>query len=186
MLGEDKSQLIFNGEIYNYPEISAKLTEYRWKSKSDTEVLIASLQLRGLDETLKNVRGQFAFSWMSADMNHVVLARDAFGEKPLYYFLEKGVLCYGSEIGAVRRVREGLDLDTKVNRESARNYLQLGYVSGHESIFEGINRVLPGSVIEFHRSAATWERGNSYFWHRRWTGIPDRDPPTLLQLERTI
>lgn len=185
-LGEDKSLLVFNGEIYNYLEISRKLTEYRWKSNSDTEVLAASLQLKGVEETLKNVRGQFAFSWTSADMNHVVIARDAFGEKPLYYFLEKGVLCYGSEIGAVRRVREALNLDTKVNRESAHQYLQIGYVSGHDSIFEGINRVLPGSVIEFHRGDVEWKMDNSYFWHRRWTGLPEYDPPTLLQVECSI
>ena len=83
-------QIVFNGEIYNYKEIKELLNKdfvdnSFWKGSSDTEVLLTAIEFLGLNKTLELVRGMFAFSLWDKENREIILVRDRFGEKPLYW-----------------------------------------------------------------------------------------------------
>ena len=81
---------MFNGEIYNFKILKDKyLTNYNFKSTSDTEVLLALIELYGFSDIIKKLEGMFAISLYDKFLNKIYLARDRFGEKPLYYFHTK-------------------------------------------------------------------------------------------------
>lgn len=86
MISSDKKHiLLFNGEIYNYKELKNKLREkYLFKTESDTEVLLAMLKIYGY-KCIEEINGMFAFCYFDVEKNTYILARDRFGQKPLYY-----------------------------------------------------------------------------------------------------
>ena len=98
MLSLDKCVILaFNGEIYNYLELKAELSDYPFQGSSDTEVLLAAYKTWGLD-CLKKLIGMFAFALWDARIKMVYLVRDRFGVKPLYYgYIGKGI-AFASEI----------------------------------------------------------------------------------------
>lgn len=95
----------YNGEIYNFQDIKKKLDNQfsiSWKGYSDTEVLLNAISFFGLHETLDIVKGMFAFALLDKKENTLVLARDPFGEKPLYFTHQKNTLIFASELKALR------------------------------------------------------------------------------------
>ena len=93
----------FNGEIYNHLKLREELKQLKhnikWKGTSDTETLLESISLLGLDKTLSNLRGMFAFSLYDKKTKKIYLIRDRFGEKPLYLVsLKNGIFAFASEI----------------------------------------------------------------------------------------
>src|SRR5579864_8620740 len=137
--------IVFNGEIYNFRELRATQlsSEYPFSTHSDTEVILASYAAWG-DAMVSHLRGMFAFGlWDSADRK-LLLARDRFGKKPLFYAERDGHLFFASELKALRRV-----VPAEADRVALAEYLILGYVPGHRTIYRGIHRVLPGHVLEF-------------------------------------
>ena len=86
--------LIFNGEIYNFVEIrdKLKLLGYSFKTTSDTEVLAKALVHWG-EKALSYLEGMWSFAWYNEESNELILSRDRFGEKPLYYFKDKDSIC---------------------------------------------------------------------------------------------
>ena len=109
---ETKSRIIFNGEIYNFSDIKSELIKnynIRFNSTGDTEVLLKSLTTKGLDQTLNFIDGMFAFAFYDAKNNELSLARDRFGEKPLYYYFDENQLYFSSDIRAIERTLNSLD-----------------------------------------------------------------------------
>jgi len=142
--------IAFNGEIYNHLELREILKSENeapvWVGQSDTETLVAAISAWGLRATLDKCVGMFALVLYDRFDKSLTLARDRIGEKPLYYGYLGGALCVASEPKALRAVnRKPLHL----NSRAVVSYLQFGYVSGTESIFEGIFRVPPGALITF-------------------------------------
>ena len=91
----------YNGEIYNFQDIKNKLDNQfsiSWKGHSDTEVLLNSISFFGLHETLKIIKGMFAFALLDKKENTLILARDPFGEKPLYFSHQNNTLIFASEL----------------------------------------------------------------------------------------
>jgi len=111
---ENRFILTFNGEIYNFKEIKACLN-YNFKSNSDSEVIIASVKLKGIDWFLNNANGMFAFAIFDKKEDKLILARDRFGIKPLYYFKEKETMVFSSETSSI--FASGL-VKREVRRES--------------------------------------------------------------------
>ena len=99
---EKKIWITFNGEIYNFREIRKELENlgYLFRSNSDTEVIINSYKAWGIKSILK-FNGMFAFSLWDADRHQLFLVRDRYGIKPLYYYLNDGLLIFASEIRAI-------------------------------------------------------------------------------------
>lgn len=145
---EDGSiQVVFNGEIYNYRELREELLArgHRLHTASDTEVLVHLYEELG-ERMPERLNGMFAFALWDAPRRRLFLARDRFGEKPLYYStqLPEMRLCFASEITAL------LDLpgiDRSVRPESVPEFLTSGYVADPHTIYRQIERLPPGCSL---------------------------------------
>src|SRR5947209_5082857 len=124
---EDRSVwVVFNGEIYNFPELRARLESrgHRFCTNSDTEVIVHLYEDHGSD-CVDYLRGMFAFALWDDDRQRLLLARDRFGKKPLHYALHDGRLLFGSEIKALLAGDPTLaDLDS----EGLLNFFSFGYI----------------------------------------------------------
>lgn len=146
--------IAFNGEIYNHPEMRAELDAIgaglRWRSRSDTETLLEAFEQWGVEQTLDRAVGMFAIALWDTSARRLHLARDRFGEKPLYYGWVGRDFLFGSELKALRAF-PGFVND--VSRESLALYLQFLYVPAPRSIFSGIYKLEPGCVLSIDASA---------------------------------
>ncbi len=137
--------LVFNGEIYNYPELKAELEQkgYEFRTKSDTEVLLASYLAYGT-EAFPRINGMFACAFWDARSGQLVLARDRFGKKPLYYRRNAHRFLFGSEIKAL--LAHGT-IERKVDVGALHEYLTHGYIVGEQSILDGVRRLPAAHVL---------------------------------------
>ncbi len=143
----------YNGEIYNYRELTRSLAlgGARFRTRSDTEALIEGLQRRGAD-FVGDLRGMYAFAWWNARTRTLTLARDRFGEKPLYYAVTPdNFLLFASEIGAIKASRL---MALAHAPEALADYFFYGYVPDPKSIYDGVFKLPPGSMLTCERGAA--------------------------------
>ncbi|MFH1048213.1 MAG: asparagine synthase (glutamine-hydrolyzing) [Patescibacteria group bacterium] len=155
--------IVFNGEIYNYKEFKKNLKQnHIWKSKTDTEVLIHGYEDYGQD-VVKKIEGMFAFAIYEKDKQLITLARDHFGKKPLYYYLDENVFCFASEIKAIIKNKE-IKKKLKIDRLSLTKYLFYGYIPSPNSIFDKIKKLEPSTVIQF--DIKNWKLVNKHqYWN---------------------
>ncbi len=152
--------IVFNGEIYNYRELRATLERdgHRFRTGSDTEVLLAVYQRQGING-LRLLNGMFAFALWDRRCETLFLVRDRLGIKPLYYsWAPDGALVFGSEIKSILAYP---GIERRARLESISEYLSFRRVLGQETFFEGIERLEPGTFMEVSRGAAisrTWWR----------------------------
>ena len=135
--------LVYNGEIYNYIELRQKLIQggQQFRTFSDTEVLLWMLIQEGA-EALPQLNGMFAFFFLDTESGEWLMARDPFGIKPLYYTeMVDGTLAFASEIKALL-VHPGVS--ARLNTSTLQHYIALQYCLGNETLFEGIQKLLPG------------------------------------------
>lgn len=135
-----------NGEIYNYRELRRQLEPrgYLFSSHSDTEVLAHGYAEWGIDGLLDRIDGMYAISVLDRDTRHLHLARDRFGEKPLFYAHSESRFAYASNLVVLASLPwVGEDVDSR----SLDRYLALHYVPGDSTIFKSIKRVLPGERL---------------------------------------
>ncbi len=100
MYSERGNIFIYNGEVYNYKEIKSNLS-YAFKTESDTEAILIGIDLKGIDWTLNQCNGMFAFSYYDVSSRTMYLARDRMGVKPLYYYAKERLLVFASEIKSI-------------------------------------------------------------------------------------
>jgi asparagine synthase (glutamine-hydrolysing) len=175
-LSRDGAVVAFqNGEIYNYLDLRQLLTKkgYRFISDSDTEVLAHGFTEWGAEGLLERLDGMYAVAILDRTTRELHLARDRFGEKPLFYTCSKGRFAYSSSLLALA----ALDwVSEEIDRESLDRYLALHYVPGDATIFKAIRRVLPGERLVIPTDDATPRR---YRYHTLRLGeekrISDRD-----------
>ena len=156
--------LTFNGEIYNFRELRAELEAlgHTFERDSDTEVLLRAY--RQWDErVVERLRGMFAFAIWDARRGTLFLARDRYGEKPLFLREEAGNLYFASEIKALLTVPEARPA---VDVAAVWDYLAFRYVPGPKTLLEGIRKLAPGTC-------ATWRDG--MLAHRRYWTAPDHE-----------
>src|ERR1700732_1690538 len=138
--------ITFNGEIYNYRELRSELLAlgHPFRGASDTEVLLAAIEQWGLGAAVQRASGMSARGLWDARERTLHLARDRFGEKPLYYGVLGGTLLFGSELKALRRShcwRADIDRDALVL------LMRHGYIPAPYSIFRQVKKVCPGSIV---------------------------------------
>ena len=142
--------IAFNGEVYNHRELRAELENplagavAGLRGRSDTEVLLAAFERWGIEGALTRAVGMFALALWDRHERRLTLARDRLGEKPLYYGWSDGVFLFGSELKALRahpRFRSEID------RESLAQYLRYSAVPAPRSIYRGIAKLLPGTLL---------------------------------------
>jgi len=135
--------LMANGEIYNHLELHADVPQARLATHSDCELPLHLYRKFGLDFP-KHLRGMYAIALHDPASGRLVLARDPFGIKPLYYAETPLGLLFGSEAQAL--LRSGL-VAGELMRQSRNELLELQFTTGRETIFAGISRVLPGETL---------------------------------------
>lgn len=148
----DKSgryHLVFNGEIYNYKELRQDLLNkgYSLESETDTEVLLYHIIEYGIDG-INDFNGFFAFSIFDEETNELLLARDRFGIKPLFYSEDEDKFIFGSELSAVLAYQPD---KRDINPNAISAYLQYNYVPGPMSIYKHIQKVSPGKWIKVRK-----------------------------------
>ncbi len=136
--------IVFNGEIFNFAELRESLIEkgYTFSTNGDVEVLL-NLYIEEKEHCLNKLKGFFAFSVYDREKGDIFIARDRFGVKPLYYFINEDFLCWSSELRSVQYINEGREL----NLSALNTYLQLNYLPGARSILSGIKRLEPGTFL---------------------------------------
>jgi len=149
MFNEDKTVVIvFNGEIFNFQELREKLIKsgHKFKSKTDTETVVHCYEQYGIEKTVSQLRGFFAFVLWDSKRKTIFLVRDRIGVKPLYYFQEGKKLFFASEIKAILECEE---IKKTVNERAYKQYLVFQASLGEETMFEGIKKVLPATITAF-------------------------------------
>ena len=145
--GRGRFVIVFNGEIYNHAELRKELdsvTRRDWVGHSDTETLLAGFEDWGVTQTLERTVGMFAIAAWDRDERRMFLARDRFGEKPLYYGWSRGALIFGSELKALRQYP---GFDNPVDPDTLALYMQYMSVPAPYSIYRGIYKLQPGCVL---------------------------------------
>ena len=140
--------IVFNGEIYNHRELRRDLTDVApdlaFRGHSDTEVMLAAFERWGFAESLQKLNGMFAFALFDTHKSCLHLVRDRIGEKPLYYMHAGDSFVFGSELKALARHPKWRP---EIDRAALKGYLRYAYVGGRASIYEGVKKVQPGSVV---------------------------------------
>lgn len=138
--------IVYNGEIYNHAELRSQLEArgHQYRSKSDTETIVHLYEEYG-PECVRHLRGMFAFVLWDQRRRKLFAARDRLGIKPFYYLWDSGVLLFASEIKALLAYPR---VHAELNREGLPEYLAFGYLSGEETLFAGIRKLLPGQTLE--------------------------------------
>lgn len=141
-----KSYIIFNGEIYNFKVLKKELVKkgVKFFTESDTEVIIKGFEEYGLD-WFRRLDGMFAIAIYDQLKESITLARDRFGIKPLYYFLDNDLLYFASEHKAFRDNRSYMK--KKISRKAFSEYLHYGYSLENQTILDQVNQVPPGSIL---------------------------------------
>jgi asparagine synthase (glutamine-hydrolysing) len=144
--------LSYNGEIYNFDDLRRDLeaagAPFEWKGHSDTEVLLAGVERWGLADTLRRAAGMFALALWDRETGTLQLARDRMGEKPLYYGWqgegEERAFLFSSE---VKGLKQHPAFDGEIDRAALTLYLRHNYVPTPYSIFKGIAKLRPGTIL---------------------------------------
>jgi asparagine synthase (glutamine-hydrolysing) len=137
--------IVFNGEIFNYPELRAELPG-EFQSGTDTEVLLEGIAAWGIESALTRAAGMFALGLWDHRERELTLARDRLGEKPLVYFYNGRTLAFTSEMKALRGFHGGAMEPLAVDA-----YLALGYIPAPLAIFRGCRKLEPGQMLRVKR-----------------------------------
>ena len=153
--------MVYNGEIYNFAAIRAELEALGWRFRghSDTEVMLAAFEEWGLTASIERLAGMFALALWDRRDHLLHLARDRFGEKPLYYGWQRGTLLFGSEL---KSLRAHPAFHASVDRDALTLFFRHNYVPAPRSIYEGISKVGAASIVTIDRkgvatSARYWK-----------------------------
>ncbi|MBL51923.1 MAG: asparagine synthase (glutamine-hydrolyzing) [Candidatus Marinimicrobia bacterium] len=155
--------ITFNGEIYNHLKIRKKLKEQNlinhWKGTSDTETFLAAFSSWGIKKTLEESRGMFAFSLWDKRKKELILGRDRFGEKPLYYGWNGNIFLFGSELKALK---SHVSFIEEIDKEALSLYLQNSYVPCPRSIYKNIKKLEPSTIAKISFNSNQVKKEN--FW----------------------
>jgi asparagine synthase (glutamine-hydrolysing) len=163
--------LVFNGEIYNYQELRRELIGQgaQFRTSSDSEVLIEAYKAWG-DDCVSRFNGMFAFALWDQRRQRMLLARDRFGKKPLFYYLDNGGIVFASDPMSLIAHPA---VPRRINTVAVRQFVTLGYVLGSECILDGVAKLKPAHclVLERGRPASLrryWDLAPAFKDKTRW------------------
>ncbi|MBD0779702.1 asparagine synthase (glutamine-hydrolyzing) [Maribacter sp. ANRC-HE7] len=139
--------VVFNGEIYNFKEIKEKLN-YSFATNSDTEVILAAVQEKGIDWFIEQSNGMFSIALYNSQTKDLFLIRDRLGIKPLYYYNDGSNLIFSSEIKAI--LKSGL-VKSVFNELAVDEYLANRYIRAPFTFFKNIYQVNPGTYLHVNQ-----------------------------------
>lgn len=151
--------ICYNGEIYNHMDLRALHGgDFPWRGGSDTETLLETLSKFGIDKTLDLAIGMFAFALWDRSKRELILCRDRFGEKPLYYSRLGGLLLFASDLAALVRYP---GFDSELDIEALTEYMRYNYIAAPRSIYRSTQKLEPGSYVIISRDG---ERVRNRYW----------------------
>ncbi|MDP1857956.1 MAG: asparagine synthase (glutamine-hydrolyzing) [Gemmatimonadaceae bacterium] len=165
---------VLNGEIYNYPSLRGQLLDngHELRSRTDTEVLVHLYEEHG-EALVHELEGMYSFAVWDTERRRLLIARDRFGEKPLFYRSSGGRLTFASELTALQR---GLESADAVDPVSLAAYLALGYVPGSRSMVCDVHQIPPACML-------TWSSANPVAQVSRYWRMPASSPAAAASLE---
>ena len=179
MYNEDGSVVIvFNGEIYNFPELRPKLQAmgHVFRNRCDTEAIIHAWESWGPD-CLQHLHGMFAFALWDRGQQTLFLARDRLGKKPLYYARTSGgALVFGSEM---KSLAQAPDLKRKISAAAVDDFFAMGYVPDPHTIYEGVHKLPAAHYLLLRRGAHAAPRR---YWSAPTTAQPMAEADAVAQL----
>ncbi|MBV1788887.1 asparagine synthase (glutamine-hydrolyzing) [Marinobacterium sp. D7] len=175
MLNGDHA-LVFNGEIYNFQTLGACATSQgrRFNGHSDTEVLLDGLGYEG-HHFITRLDGMFAFGWYDITRSELTLARDPFGEKPLYYCMQNGLFAFASELQALTLLP---GFDATISKANIATYLAFQHPPAPYTIYKNCSKLLPGTYLRVNRQGIGGACGYFQF-------LTDSTPSSLSLDEQT-
>ncbi|EEA95859.1 asparagine synthase [Pseudovibrio sp. JE062] len=157
--------LVYNGEIYNFPDIKAKLEEAglvsNWTGHSDTEVFLCALDHYGIKNTLQMCHGMFSFALWDRKEKVLSLARDRMGEKPLYYALQNNRFYFSSELNALK-VWPTLSLS--VDKDAIAECVRGGYIPAPLSLYKEVQKLEAGQILHVEPAGDHFALRKEAYW----------------------
>jgi len=177
--------IVFNGEVYNHTRLRPELekTGYPWRGHSDTEVILAAIEHWGLEGAVNRFIGMFAMAVWDRQQRSLVLVRDRLGVKPLYYGWVGGAFVFASELKAFEAMP---GFDNAVDRDALCLYMRHNCVPAPHSIYRGIRKLMPGTLLRVDVDLArveaqesTLASRTSAFWSAREVAEKGVADPTM-------
>jgi asparagine synthase (glutamine-hydrolysing) len=172
---EESVWVVFNGEIYNYPELKEELTSFghTFRTKADTEVIVHGYKQWG-DDVLNHLNGMFGLAIWDVRQQRLVIARDRFGIKLIYYNDDGKALHFGSEIRAVAAASEEPE---DIDPTSLNLFLRYRYTPSPRTVFRGIQKLAPGTMLVCEGRKTSIRQ-----WYR-YAPVPFDPPKSDLQAQ---
>ena len=157
--------IVFNGEIYNFRHLRSEMEGdgYPFFGRSDTEVLLAAIDMWGIEPALQRIEGMFAFALWDKTLRELTLARDRVGKKPLYYGWFRGAFLFGSEL---RALCAHPDFTGEIDRGALGRYARDGWYSGQHTVYRNVRRLQPGCYLRI-RADENEHAGQVAYWSAR-------------------
>jgi asparagine synthase (glutamine-hydrolysing) len=183
---EDESLwVVCNGEIYNYRELRAELLKagHAFRTHSDVEVVLHLYEEYG-DKFLDRISGMYAIALWDVRRKRLLLVRDRMGQKPLYYSIDGHRLAFASEVKSLLALS---GVRAQIDRDAVRDYLALGYAVAPQTMFKGVRKLPPASVLIWENGAARVQT----YWSapdRVLAGVSEREwsERVRAELERAV
>jgi len=175
---DKKMAIIFNGEIYNFPELKRELQQkkiYNFHGTSDTEVILALYQAYG-EKVFEMLNGMFAIALFDFRRGTLLLARDRLGKKPLYYAVIDGTMLFASELKALKKHPL---FNAELDLSSLNKYLQYEYVPTPHTIFKNVYKLEPATYLTWHKG----ELKKNEIWRMKFDDIPTTLPDAISKLD---
>lgn len=157
---EETIRVIFNGEIYNFPELRRELESHGhvFRTSSDTEVIVLGYKQWG-DEVLNRLNGMFGLAIWDERKKRLVVARDPFGIKPIYYRIQDGNVWFGSEIRTILAAAQG---SFEPDATALNLFLRYRFTPSPHTVFKGIKKLAAGTMLVFEGGAYSVRRFYRY------------------------
>ena len=167
--------VVFNGAIYNFLELRRELEAggHRFRSRTDTEVLVEGYRAWGMDRLVARLRGMFAFALWDNSRRTLFLVRDRLGVKPLVFAAHNGRIAFASTVRAL----QSAGLVGEIDPMAVLEYLEFGYVTDQRCIFSGVEKVPAGTIVEWRDGTLT---------RRTYWSLPRTNPSLRISFEEAV
>ena len=178
--------IIFNGEIYNFNELrnSLKATGVNFSGSSDTEVILQLFIKYGLD-CVDKLSGMFAFVILDNINGEITIARDRFGKKPLYYYLDKDNFIFASELNSILELKY-IKSSLSIDKTSINQILITGFIHGQSSIFNEIKKISPATIAVFSIKRMTFINSKIYWSVENYNNVSKVFQNPYEEIERLL
>lgn len=162
---DGRVSIVYNGEIYNYQELKEELSDYPFRSRCDTEVILAAYEKWGI-RCVERFNGMFAIALFDRETQEVYLMRDRIGKKPLYYWQDGENLVFASELNPIMACP---GFPRKIDKHVLPVYLYQQYIPEPDTIFENVKKLEPGTILRFRMQGSSQGHAECF----RYWGIAD-------------